>query len=231
MSLDVLRERLLRHIQGLPAEALSDAAAKLGCQFGDQNAAKPKAVLNTAPHSKDAHSKDWPHAPVHRISEHGTYIVTGGTMYKEKLFNSTDALSLLESKLLSIAKRYEWQLEAWAVFANHYHFLGHSCGANPHLEEFLNRLHTESASDLNAMEHTVGRRVWFNYWETKITFEKSYFTRLNYVHQNPVKHGLVKVANQYRWCSAGWFERTATNAQVSTIYGFKTDQVRVRDDF
>ena len=44
-------------------------------------------------------------------------------------------------------------------------------------------------------------------------------------------HGLVRVANQYRWCSAAWFERTATPAQVRTIYGFKTDQVNVLDDF
>jgi putative transposase len=54
---------------------------------------------------------------------------------------------------------------------------------------------------------------------------------LNYVHQNPVKHGLVRVANQYPWCSAAWFERTASTAMVKSIYRFKTDSVRVVDDF
>ena len=63
------------------------------------------------------------------------------------------------------------------------------------------------------------------------TYEKSYLARLNYVHQNPVKHGLVGVANQYPWCSAAWFERTASAAQVRTIYSFKTDQVSVTDDY
>jgi putative transposase len=29
----------------------------------------------------------------------------------------------------------------------------------------------------------------YNFWETKLTFEKSYLARLNYVHQNAVKHG------------------------------------------
>jgi putative transposase len=51
------------------------------------------------------------------------------------------------------------------------------------------------------------------------------------VHQNPVKHGLVKVANHYRWCSAAWFERTAAPAMVKTIYSFKTDQLKIFDDF
>jgi putative transposase len=64
-----------------------------------------------------------------------------------------------------------------------------------------------------------------------LTFEKSYLARLNYVHQNAVKHGLVRIANQYPWCSAAWFERTATPAQVETIYSFKTDKVRVFDEF
>jgi len=51
------------------------------------------------------------------------------------------------------------------------------------------------------------------------------------VHQNPVTNGLVRVANQYRWCSAGWFERTASPAQVKTVYRMKIDRVKVVDDF
>jgi putative transposase len=54
---------------------------------------------------------------------------------------------------------------------------------------------------------------------------------LNYVHQNAVKHKLVPVANQYRWCSAAWFERVASPAQVKTIYSIKIDRVNVEDDF
>ncbi len=77
----------------------------------------------------------------------------------------------------------------------------------------------------------AGREVWFNYWETALTYEKSYYARLNYVHQNAVRHGLVAVANQYRWCSAGWMERTATPAQVATVYSFKFDRVNVIDEF
>ena len=73
--------------------------------------------------------------------------------------------------------------------------------------------------------------MWFNFWDTALTYEKSYLARLAYVHQNAVRHGLVKVANQYRWCSAAWFERSATPAQVKTIYGFKIDQVKLRDEY
>jgi hypothetical protein len=46
-----------------------------------------------------------------------------------------------------------------------------------------------------------------------------------------VKHRLVPVANAYPWCSAGWFEETASAAHVKTIYGMKSDGARVSDDF
>ena len=73
--------------------------------------------------------------------------------------------------------------------------------------------------------------MWFNYRETRITYEKSYLARLNYVHQNAVKHGLVPVANQYPWCSARWFERTFSPAMAKSIYRFKADRLKVPDDF
>jgi len=31
--------------------------------------------------------------------------------------------------------------------------------------------------------------LWYEFWDTHLTFEKSWLARLNYVHQNPVKHG------------------------------------------
>src|SRR5438105_2299406 len=48
--------------------------------------------------------KDWPHAPVHRLSENGIYIVTAGTLHKKRLFDSPGRLDLMERLLLSQAK-------------------------------------------------------------------------------------------------------------------------------
>ena len=41
--------------------------------------------------------------------------------------------------------------------------------------------------------------LWHNFWDTKLTYQKSYLARSEYVHQNAVKHGPAPVANQYRW--------------------------------
>ncbi len=174
--------------------------------------------------------KDWPHAPVHRINSDGIYMVTGSTLHKEHLFSTAEKLNLLEDELLTLAKKYEWQLEAWAVFVNHYHFVARGREANP-LNRFLQHLHSNTARKINKLDDFAGRQVWFNFWDTKLTYERSYRARLNYVHQNAVRHGLAPVANQYPWCSAAWFERTASPAEIKTIYSFKIDKVNIDDDY
>ena len=95
----------------------------------------------------------------------------------------------------------------------------------------LRMLHVKLAGWVNQLDGTPARQVWYNYRDTRLTHQRSYLARLNYVHQNTVKHGLVPVACQYPWCSAGWFERTASPAMVKSIYRFKSDKVSVPDDF
>jgi len=95
----------------------------------------------------------------------------------------------------------------------------------------LGVLHSRTAGWINRLDKTPGRKVWYNFWDTKLTYQKSYLARLNYVHQNAVKHRLVPVAIQYPWCSARWFESVASPAMVQSIYRFKTNALSIRDDF
>jgi len=176
----------------------------------------------------------WPHAPVHQLATNGTYFVTCGTYFKAHHFQSASRLAVLQRGLLKLARYYRWQLEAWAIFSNHYHFIAHSPtdqGTASSLPEMLNELHKKTAIWVNKLDGCRGRKVWFNYRDTRLTFQRSYLARLNYVHQNAVKHGLVPVANQYPWCSAAWFERTVSPAQVKNIYRLKTDRLNVPDEF
>lgn len=176
----------------------------------------------------------WPHAPTHQLATRGTYFVTGSTYLKQHHFRNAARLSVLHRGLLTVAQKFGWKLEAWAAFSNHYHFVAHSPQAEEQadsLRGMLGLLHEKTAKWINKLDKMPGRQVWYNFWETRLTYEKSYLTRLNYTHQNAVKHKLVGFANQYPWCSAAWFERTATPAQIKTIYNLKVEKLQVADDF
>ncbi|MBP7867627.1 MAG: transposase [Acidobacteria bacterium] len=177
-------------------------------------------------------SPHWPHAPLHLLKENGTYMVTAGTYGKILHFTGSERLDLFQEALLRWAHSYSWCLEAWAIFPNHYHFVAQSPeGGGGSLSGMLGKLHSETSRRINRLDGIRGRKVWHNFFETLILFEKSYFARLHYVHANPVHHRLVTSAARYPWCSAAWFEREATPSQVKTIYSFRINQLDIPDDF
>src|SRR5512139_1162617 len=153
---------------------------------------------------------DWPHAPIHRFTEGGAYMVTAGTYRKLHHFGAAERLSFLQEQLLSLAHGHGLVLQAWAVFSNHYHFVAMAAANPSSIRDLIRQLHSISAREANRLDGTSGRQVWFEYWDTHLTFERSYLARLNYVLQNPVHHGVVPMASAYPWCSARWFEQVAT---------------------
>ena len=174
---------------------------------------------------------DWAHSPMHQLTEAGAYIVTCGTYLKRHHFRGAERLRFLCDALLGRAAEYGWNLQAWAVFSNHYHFVALSPAGADSLVLFLKKLHSDTAMAANRWDGTRGRQVWFQYWDKHLTFEKSYFARLSYVHRNAVHHGLVREPSLYPWCSAGWFQRRAPTSFYKTIMTFGTDRLSVPDDF
>ena len=174
---------------------------------------------------------DWPHSPAHRLDARSAYIVTAGTYQKQPFFRSRERLSYVCEALLKLSALYEWRLEAWAVFPNHYHFVASSPEKTSTLARFISHLHTTSAKEINRIDGAPARKVWFQYWDSRITYERSYLARLNYVHSNAVKHGLVRRAEEYDWCSAGWFQRKAERPFYETIMRMRSEGIRIEDDF
>jgi putative transposase len=146
----------------------------------------------------------WPDAPTHQLSENGAYFVTAGAYLKAHHFRAAQRLDVLQRGLLNVTHDFSWGLEAWAMFSNHYHFVAHlprNSEDASSLPQMLSVLHARTAGWINRLDDEPERKVWHNFWDTKLTYRKSYLARLNHVHQNAVKHGPVPVANQYRWCS------------------------------
>jgi putative transposase len=158
-------------------------------------------------------------------------MVTAATYLKAHHFNARSRLDLLHDTLLTRAQEYGWQLRAWAVFSNQYHFVSLSPPDPANLPRFIGHLHAGTSDEMNQLDRAPGRKVWFQYWDTHLTYRNSYFARLRYVHENPVRHGLVRVATAYPWRSAAWFEQTARRSFCQAIASFKIDRVTVRDEF
>ncbi|MDD4890116.1 MAG: hypothetical protein PHU85_09315 [Phycisphaerae bacterium] len=182
----------------------------------------------------DATSAPWLHAPLHLLSHRGAYFVTIGAYRKLHHFRTADRLAVVQRGLLKVTRKWGWTLDAWAIFSNHYHFVGHSPPGDTDAESLpkvFRELHEKLACWINRLDGAPGRQVWHNYCEKLLTYQRSYVARLKYTHHNAVKHGLVATPIAHPWCSAGWFERTATAAQLRMMRMLKVDRVSEYDEF
>jgi len=83
-------------------------------------------------------------------------MVTCGTYRKRHHFQSSERLRLLCETLQRLAAKYGWNLQAWAVFSNHYHWVGLSPHDPATLRTLVSELHTETSTALNEADHTPG---------------------------------------------------------------------------
>lgn len=175
--------------------------------------------------------KDWPHPPVQELTAAGAYMLTAGTCQRINHFNTPERLTFLRDLLFEIADAQGLQLQAWAVMANHYHLVSLAPADPASLRELTRKLHSASAREINRLDKISRRKIWAHSWNSYLDVEMHFLARLKYVHQNPVHHKLVPVANQYEWCSAKWFEQNARPSFVKTVYGLKIERFQVMDHF
>jgi putative transposase len=175
--------------------------------------------------------KTSPHKPPHLFISGAVYMVTGATLFKTPILRTDKHKLLFCNTLFERAETCGWELHAWAILDNHYHFVAQSPANAQSLVRFIRELHSITAIAFNHLDGVAGRRVWYNYWNSCITYETSYLARLHYVHQNPVKHGVIARAEDYPYCSYRWFIANGEPELQRKVFEQPVDRIRVEDDF
>src|SRR5438874_10274460 len=106
---------------------------------------------------------NWPHGPAHCLFDPGLYIVTASTYRKLPHLNSPLRLDFFQDCLFKCASEFGWNFRAWAVLANHYHFIAASPPDPRTLRKFLGKLHMQTAKQLNHWDNTPGEKCGFNF--------------------------------------------------------------------
>jgi len=146
--------------------------------------------------------KTYSHTPPHLYRPGAKYFITASTFRKKKLFDDK-AKEKLFSSLLKSCKNNGWELEDWVILDNHYHMMLTAPQDKMNLSKFIAEYHKFTAIFIkkNNPEAISLPRIFDNYWDACISYEKSYYARLNYIYYNPVKHGCTQKAEDYIWGS------------------------------
>lgn len=74
-------------------------------------------------------------------------------------------------------------------------------------------------------------KIFNNYWDSCISYERFYYARLNYIYYNPVKHGYTQRAEDYKWGSF-YIRCREDRAYVENLRKvFPFDAVNIEDDY
>lgn len=138
------------------------------------------------------------HAPPHPFRQPAHYFITAINYEHKHIMHSPARRTEFETRLMNELEKIHADVSGWVILPNHYHMLI-GVASLDFVSAMLFQLHGTTSREWNAADNlTSKRRVWYKFRDRMIRDEIHFYTALNYIHINPVKHGYV--SNPYDWC-------------------------------
>lgn len=132
-------------------------------------------------------------------SRSGVYHVMLRGANKQEIFHDDDDCI----KFLDIIKKYKMKSEmsvyAWCLMNNHVHLLLRE--GNEELSITMKRIGVSYVSYYNWKYSTTGHLFQDRFRSENVENHQYLLTAIRYIHQNPVKAGIVNRVNEWRWSS------------------------------
>jgi putative transposase len=158
----------------------------------------------------------------------GTFFFTVVTYHRYPILTTEESRHILRAAWENVMKRYPFTIDAICLLPDHLHCIwtlpeedmNYSLrwGEIKKLfsKEYLKRIgrgETRNESRIKKGEAAIWQR---RFWEHAIRDEEDFNRHLDYIHYNPVKHGLVKNVLDWPWSS---FHRYVTNGYYAENWG------------
>ncbi|MTI51749.1 MAG: transposase [Alcanivorax sp.] len=145
----------------------------------------------------------------------GCFFFTVVTAGRRPLFNDGDNVALLRWAFQAVQRRHPFQIEAIVVLPDHLHTvwtLPNGDADFPRRWRLIKSAFTRHLAAPDPNPSPWQRR----YWEHVIRDHGDYQRHINYIHYNPVKHGLVKRPVDWPWSS---FHRYVSRGVLDREWG------------
>ncbi len=120
------------------------------------------------------------------------YFITGVTRNRKPLFVDETHLYIFRQTLRNVKAIHPFAMQAYAFLPDHFHLLIKP-STQTNITKILHsaqRNFTVNFKKENGMDRPL--RLWqHRFWDHMIRNERDYENHFDYIHYNPVKHGLV----------------------------------------
>jgi putative transposase len=130
--------------------------------------------------------------------------------YQRRTFLCDDKVrAALKDAVRKVQVKYPFKIEAWVLLPDHFHCIWKLPDKDSNYQlrirliktyvtqacsSFLHRENLSTASKRKRKESTIWQR---RYWEHRIRSEKDLRHHMDYIHYNPVKHGLSQSPTEW----------------------------------
>ena len=176
--------------------------------------------------------KEYQHNPPHLFMPNRKYFITISTLGKFHYLKSDSSKKAAYDYLLKSINNFNWEVEDWVILNNHIHIMLNSPENATTLPKLMNNFYKFTANWLS--KHGIKKidiKYFHNYWDTCITYEKSYYARLNYIWFNPVKHGYVDSPEKWKFGSYFFRYRHEIKDIKLLMEKYPFDKVKIYDEF
>jgi REP element-mobilizing transposase RayT len=135
------------------------------------------------------------------------HFVTGNFLDRATVFTEPACCNAFLEELHAIDQEWPSKLIAYVLMPDHFHLIGNP--RDGRIKEFVGTLKSLSAKTIIKATRRIrfsanadGHQVWqesfkaIPLWSSWMIWQK-----INYIHANPVRAGIVKSAKDYRWSS------------------------------
>jgi putative transposase len=145
-----------------------------------------------------------PHSPPHPVRDQRFYLLTA-TCYEHVChMQSQQRRQQVLDALFEQFVINGLEIRAWVALPNHYHLLVHVTDFDV-LGSIFRCVHGPAARQWNLEDIASGRKVWYRFSDRAIRSERHYYTTLNYIHYNPVKHNWTQSPYDWTESSVHWY--------------------------
>lgn len=140
--------------------------------------------------------------------------ITCVTAERKRILQSKVELDLYWGAVRRTQKKLPFELMAYAILPDHFHWLIMMPEEQPNFSLVLQKMKWIFALDYKQAQGLEGAiKIWQRgFWDHVIRDEKDLGIHLDYIHWNPVKHGYVKNPEDWEqsslleWVSKGYYE-------------------------
>ncbi len=132
----------------------------------------------------------------------GTYFFTLVTFHRRKYFDTSERLDHLLSIIRQVQRSKPFNLIAYCLLPDHIHLLVKLPEVDSNYSIRMREIKRLSTTWMRTELNANVDRIWQDkYWEHTIRDERDLQIHFDYIHYNPVKHGLMETFDGWKWSS------------------------------